>query len=266
MDELSATIKSYESVLPMKRPLCRSCLISFAICAIFSLPTSRVQAADPHAAKLKVLVVTGGHGFSPERFFKLLDSNPEITYTIADQKQQAEAWDRDDLLDYDVVLLYDFQRNMNDAQKAKFLSLFRKGVGLVVLHHALLSYQNWPEYERIAGGKYLLDHETVDGRQWPASTYKGDVDIDVKVVNADHPITAGLHDFVLHDEIYRGVRTTGDIHTLLTTEGNPLAWTRQEGKSRVVATIVGHGPAYDDPNFQKLLAQSIRWAAAKGGQ
>jgi hypothetical protein len=220
-----------------------------------------LMAEDDLPKKLKVLIVTGGHDFESGLFFALFQSNAQIAYTIVKQSSHAEAWDRDDLLAYNVVLLYDFQRELNDSQKAKFLSLFDKGVGLVVLHHALLSYQNWPEYERIAGGKYLLDHETANGTEWPASTYKGNVDIDVKVVEKSHPITAGLHDFVLHDELYRGVRTGQDIHTLLTTEGNPLAWTRQEKKSRVVGIIVGHGPAYTDANFQKILAQSIAWTA-----
>jgi uncharacterized protein len=223
--------------------------------------SAAAEGAGNTAKKLKVLVVTGGHGFPAESFFKLFSNNPAITYTSATEENAAEAWDRDDVLDYDVVLLYDFQRELNDTQKGRFLSLFNKGVGLVVLHHALLSYQHWPEYERIAGGKYLLDHETVDGKTWPASTYKGDVDIDVKVVDKDHPITAGLHDFVLHDEIYRGVRNPADIHVLMTTEDRPLAWTRQEKKSRIVGITVGHGPAHDDANFQKLLAQSIAWAA-----
>jgi uncharacterized protein len=227
--------------------------------------TSRVsmaaEGAGNAAKKLKVLVVTGGHGFQPESFFKLFSNNPAITYTSATEENAAEAWDRDDVLDYDVVLLYDFQRELNDTQKGRFLSLFNKGVGLVVLHHALLSYPHWPEYERIAGGRYLLDHETIDGKTWPASTYKGDVDVDVKVVDKDHPITAGLRDFVLHDEIYRGVRNPADIHVLMTTEDRPLAWTRQEKKSRIVGITVGHGPAHDDANFQKLLAQSIAWAA-----
>ncbi len=235
-------------------PIGKSCAPQFAAGA---------EGSEQPAKKLKVLVVTGGHGFQPESFFKLFSNNPEITYTSATEENAAEAWDRDDLLDYDVVLLYDFQRELNDAQKGKFLSLFNKGVGLVVLHHALLSYQHWPEYERIAGGKYLLDHETVDGKMWPASTYKGEVDIDVKLVDKDHPITAGLHDFVLHDEIYRGVRNTADIHILFTTEDCPLAWTRQEKNSRVVGITVGHGPAHDDANFQKLLAQSIQWAAGE---
>ena len=164
--------------IAMLDPIGKSCSPKFAAGA---------EGSESPAKKLKVLVVTGGHGFQPESFFKLFSNNPAISYTSATETNAAEAWDRDDLLDYDVVLLYDFQRELNDAQKGKFLSLFNKGVGLVVLHHALLSYQHWPEYERIAGGKYLLDHETVDGKTWQASTYKGDVDIDVKLVDKDHP-------------------------------------------------------------------------------
>ena len=214
--------------------------------------------------KIRVLLVTGGHGFKAGPFFKLFDDNPEIAYTAVAEEKTGAAYHRDDLLSYDVVLLYDFQREITDAQKARFLALFDKGIGLIVLHHALLSYQNWPEYERIAGGKYLLDVEkNADGKVTPPSTYQGDVDIAMKVVPKDHPITAGLSDFVLHDEIYRGVRTGADINVLLTAEDRPQAWTRQEGKTRVVGIMVGHGPAHADANFQKLLAQSIRWAGKR---
>lgn len=245
----------------MRNQLAWMCNLVLAALAAVSVGTQSGAGADKPPEKIKMLVVTGGHEFDPSKFFKLFDDNPDISYTVAKETDKAEAWDRDDLLSYDVILLYDFQRELNDSQKAKFLALFDKGVGLIVLHHALLSYQNWPEYERIAGGKYLLDNETVDGKLYPASTYKGDVDIDVKVVDKQHPATAGLDDFILHDEIYRGVRNGSDIHVLCTTEGNPLAWARQEKNSRVFSTIVGHGPAYDDAKFQKLLASGIRWSA-----
>jgi hypothetical protein len=43
------------------------------------------------------------------------------------------------LFSYDVVVLYDSPGNLTDAQKAKFLVLFDKGIGVVVLHHACLS-------------------------------------------------------------------------------------------------------------------------------
>jgi type 1 glutamine amidotransferase len=235
-------------------------VLTLFACQSFAATTT--QPADAKAM-INVLVVTGGHGFNPATFYKLFEDNSEITHTIAAEKNTADAYDRDDLLSYDVIVLYDFQRELTDAQKAKFLSLFDKGIGVVVLHHALLSYQNWPEYERIAGGKYLLDNEKVGDKITPASTYQGNVNIDVKVLAKDHPVTAGVSDFTILDEIYRGVRTTSDITTLMTAEDKPLAWVRTEKQSRVVGIMIGHGPAYADANFQRLLRQSIRWAAKR---
>lgn len=236
--------------------------LALAVMTCRSFAGSTTQPANTDA-KINVLVVTGGHGFKPATFYKLFEDNPEITHTIAAEKTGAEAYDREDLLSFDAIVLYDFQRELTDAQKAKFLSLFDKGVGVVVLHHALLSYQTWPEYERIAGGKYLLDNEKVGDKVTPASTYQGNVNIDVKLIAKDHPVTAGLSDFTVSDEIYRGVRTTSDITTLLTAEDKPLAWVRTEKQSRVVGIVIGHGPAYADANFQRLLRQSIRWVAKR---
>lgn len=84
----------------------------------------------------------------------------------------------------------------------------------------------------------------------------------------DHPITAGLRDFVIQDEIYWGYRVGTDVTPLLTTthpkSGKTLAWTRTEAKSRVVYLQLGHGPtAFNDTNYRRLVAQSIRWAARK---
>ena len=43
-----------------------------------------------------------------------------------------------------------------------------------------------------------------------------------------------------------------------------ILWTRQVGKGRVVHTGLGHGKeAFNNPSWQKLVAQSILWAAHK---
>ena len=126
--------------------LCALLLTMFASCA----------SPNHHAdKKIKVLVLTGGHGFKAEPFFKLFSDNPQITFTADKQVKAAEGYDRDDLFSYDVVVLYDSPSNITDAQKARFLALFDKGIGVVVLHHAYLSYPMWTEYERISGGKYV---------------------------------------------------------------------------------------------------------------
>lgn len=234
------------------------------LATLVSAVTWDTKAAD----KTKVLIVTGGHGFEEQPFFKVFQDNPEITFTATTQRKSSEAYDRDDLLTYDVVVLYDMVQNITEAQKAKFLSLFEKGIGLVVMHHALVSYSEWPDFERIIGGKYLPKDEKQDGKTIPKSDYQHDVDIPVTIIAKDHPITAGLKDFTIHDEIYIGFRVRPDVTPLITTShpksGKPLAWTRTEGKSRVVYLQLGHDhAAYNDPNYRRLVAQSIRWAAGK---
>ena len=233
-----------------------------------TLVTIACVAVEP-AAKLKVLVVTGGHGFEQEPFFKMFKDNPEITFTHAEHaKTNATVYERGDLSSYDVVVLYDMAKNITEEQKAKFLSLFDKGTGLVVLHHALVSYPDWPEYEKIIGGRYPEPDPNKPGTVTEKAGYQHDVEVPVVLVAKDHPITAGLKDFTIHDEIYWGYRVQPDVTPLITTthakSGKPLGWSRTQGKSRVVYLQLGHGPeAFNNENYRKLVAQSIRWTAKR---
>ncbi|HEX7862821.1 MAG TPA: hypothetical protein VF773_20985 [Verrucomicrobiae bacterium] len=91
------------------------------------------------AGKLKVLVVTGGHGFEEKEFFEVFRANKGIEFTHAEHtKGTSDVYDRADLYSYDVVVLYDMVQNITEAQKAKFKGLFERGIGLVVMHHALV--------------------------------------------------------------------------------------------------------------------------------
>ncbi len=215
---------------------------------------------------LRVLIVTGGHGFDKEAFLDVFKSNSEIAFThAAHGKANADVYEREDLLNYDVMVLYDMPKHITDPQKAKFLSLFDHGIGLVVLHHALVSYQHWPDYERIIGGRYP-EEDGKSGLITAQVGYQHDVEIPVVIVGKGHPVTAGMSDFTIHDEIYWGFRVRPDVTPLITTthpkSGMPLAWTRTQGKSRIVYLQLGHGPeAFANPNYRKLVAQSIRWVA-----
>jgi len=237
-------------------------ILLFAICLGI---TSAIAAP---AAKLKVLVVTGGHGFQKEPFFKMFEENPDITFSAAAHaKTNATVYERDDLLTYDVVVLYDMPKTITETQKARFLSLLDRGTGLVVLHHALVSYQRWPEYELIIGGRYPEE----DGKSGVVTAqvgYQHDVEVPVVIVAKDHPITAGVKNFVIHDEIYWGYRVGSDVTPLLTTahpkSGKPLAWTRTERKSRIVYLQCGHDRStYENPNYRHLVARSIQWVGKR---
>ena len=216
--------------------------------------------------KTKVLLITGGHAFETEPFYKVFQENPDIAFTAAaHEKVSATAYERDDLATYDVVVLYDMPMKITEAQKARMLSLFERGTGVVVLHHALVSYQEWPDYERIIGGRYPKP-PAGEPQVTEAVGYEHNCEIPVVIIAKDHPITAGLLDFVIRDEIYWGFRVGKDVTPLITTThpkaGKPLAWTRTEGKSRIVYLQLGHDHlAYDNPNYRQIVARSIRWAA-----
>jgi type 1 glutamine amidotransferase len=182
-------------------------------------------------------------------------------------KSSATAYDREDLLTHDVVVLYDMPMVITEKQRAAFLSLFDKGIGVVVLHHALVSYQDWPEYEQIIGGRYP---KPPNGQPQVTDVvgYQHDEEVPITILAKDHPITAGLSDFTIHDEIYWGFRVGKDVTPLLSTthtkSGKPLAWTRQQGKSRLVYLQLGHDhKAWDHPNYSTLVERSIRWVAGK---
>jgi type 1 glutamine amidotransferase len=227
-----------------------------------------LSAEAGEAGKIRVLVVTGGHGFDKEPFLNVFKTNPAIDWTLASHAgTNATVYERDDLLSYQAIVLYDLQKEITEAQKKKFLALFEHGIGLVVLHHALVSYQHWPDYERIIGGRY----PEADGRSGaitPEVGYRHDVEVPVVIVAKEHPITAGLTNFIIHDEIYWGFRVQPDVVPLLTTtlekSAKPLAWTREQSKSRVVYLQLGHDhSAYENPNYRELVARSITWVARR---
>ena len=231
--------------------------------AALALSAAVHDARSQGAAKINVLVVTGGHGFEVEPFFRIFTDNPEIQFTVAKHGKAAEVYEREDLLTFDVAVLYDMPKTITEPQKEKFLALLKKGAGLVVLHHALVSYPDWPEYADLIGGRYLQADEKTG-----KAGYQHNVDIPVQIAAKDHPITSGLKDFTIHDEIYWGFRVDPKAQPLLTTthekSGNPIAWTMPRETGRTVYVQLGHGPsAYDNPAYREIVARCIRWAAKR---
>ena len=92
---------------------------------------------------------------------------------------------------YDVLVLYDMHQEITEEAKADFLARLKEGTGLVVLHHAIASYQKWPEYARIIGARYYLEPTVVDGVNKPRSLYQHGVQIKMHVADPQHPCRQG---------------------------------------------------------------------------
>ena len=224
-----------------------------------TLALSAVLAQAPAPPALRVLVVTGGHSY-PTSFYSLFEQ-PGITWDHAVSSE--EAYRRDLRERYDVLVLHDMPKTLSETGMRHFQAFAESGKGIVVIHHALVSYPEWEWYRDLIGGRYL---ETPAGGM-PASTYRHDETMRIAVAKP-HAVTEGLSAFTVLDETYKGMWLAPTNTVLLTTDNPtgdpPVAWVSAYDKSRVVTIQLGHGPeSHRDPSFRRLVANAIRWSAAR---
>jgi type 1 glutamine amidotransferase len=219
---------------------------------------SEERAANP----IRVELVTGGHDHDPE-FYGVFAGRPDLQVNV---NPHPAAFARDMRKDTDVLVLYDLVQTaaLDDLQRKNLRGFLESGKGMLVMHHAIADYNDWPWWsEEVVGGKYLLKPEG----ERPASTYKHDEDVYVTPA-ADHAITRGLTPLYLRDETYKGMWISPGVTVLLKTDNptsdGPVAWISPYGKSRVVYIQLGHGPdAHSNPDYQELVHRAILWAAGR---
>lgn len=238
----------------------RSITVIFALC--FLLPESSVA-----QRKIKVLLITGGHSFERKPFYEVFNSFNNISYDTVTQPKANSLIASPAVSKYDVLVFYDTVDSLPVAHQKAYIDLLRAGKSMIFLHHSLVSYQNWPEFLQIVGGQYHTSPAIVNGDTLHAN-YEHDVNIPVAVLDALHPVTKGLKDFTIFDEIYGDVEIKPNVKPLLGTSHpksmSYVAWINKYGNSEVIYIQLGHGPTgYADPNYRKLLIQAIEWSAKR---
>jgi type 1 glutamine amidotransferase len=216
--------------------------------AILSLLSLTAFAQNP----VRVLLVTGGHDHEPT-FYSVFAGQKDFTTNVNPHPVAYKG----SLSKYDVIVMYDMVQELPAAQKDNLKAFAESGKGLVVLHHALVNFNDWPWYRELAGGQYSEKK----------STYKHDVDLDIEAVR-DHPVTRGLRKFRINDETYKGMwisdKNTVLLRTNDSTSDGPVAWVSPYMKSRVVSIQLGHGPlAHKSPEWQALVRNAILWSAGR---
>jgi type 1 glutamine amidotransferase len=234
-------------------------------CILLLLLAGCTHVSFAQQQKIKVLIISGGHGFKHQPFYDVFNSIASITYDTLVQPQANAFIASPDVNRYDVLVFYDMFDSISPVQQERYISLLKKGASMIFLHHALVSYQNWPEFIKIVGGQYHTRPVVVNGDSLHAS-YEHDVNIPVKVEDKNHPVTRGISNFEILDEVYGGVEILQQVKPLLSTTHPKsmryLAWINHYGNSDVIYIQLGHGPSgYANPNFRKLIQQAIEWSA-----
>lgn len=132
----------------------------------------------------------------------------------------------------------------------------RGGGGMLALHAAVICFDGDPVWKELCGAAW----------DWDGSSHPpvGPVSVSVTDAGRAHPVTAGVKDFVIEDELYGELDLVGDLDPLLlgTRAGatHPVLWAREVGSGRVVTDLLGHGAeSIAHPVHHRVLAGAAAW-------
>lgn len=242
-----------------------------AALAVGMVPTSaRAQKKVPQGAK--VLLLSGGqrehHGYRDQAFYLcgVLEDTGRHQVTIV---EDAAILETPAMARYDLVIVSADRRDpefkFTKGQQEALLGWVRDGHGYVSIHGADNAAPDWlPEWREMLGG--VFSHIGLPDGKVRKGSYR------IRINEPDHPVTKGLSDFDLKDELYYHMQMKEDVKPLATTEYGggtwPVAWVRTYGRGRVFHTPLGHrdfGPDKDDPlrnpSLRTLIVQGVDWVA-----
>lgn len=129
-----------------------------------------------------------------------------------------------------------------------------------MIHAGSSSFFDWDDYQDICCATWEL-----------GVTGHGPIhEFDIRISDADHPVTEGVKDFRTTDELWHrpkvrpGVRVLAQSFSDVTGQWEPAAMVRTFGKGRCFALMLGHGAEHMQiPGFQALLLRGTEWTAGK---
>ncbi len=145
--------------------------------------------------------------------------------------------------------------------ESDFARFVNEGGGAVFIHAGASSFYGWDDYHKIGTGRW--GKETSHGKSQKGLVCE---------LKEDHPVTAGINDFYITDELWKktdihpdaislaSVSWTDDVTGELFKE--KAVFTTRYGKGRSFYTILGHDErAMLNSGFQTLLLRGSLWAA-----
>ncbi|HYG76122.1 MAG TPA: PVC-type heme-binding CxxCH protein [Planctomycetota bacterium] len=158
----------------------------------------------------------------------------------------------------DVLIMYCANGgNLSAEEKANLEKFNKRGGGMVVIHDAVCG--NEADY-----------FKTVIGGAWQhgkAKWYEGEVGIYFQ--DRSHPITKGVFNFDVEDEIYYSLNFVPEAKVLATSFHDvftiaPQLWVYEKDSYRAVGAIPGHNyTTFSNPTYRVVLLRSIAWAGKR---
>ena len=146
---------------------------------------------------------------------------------------------------------------MGEADTRRIKAHLKKGGGILAMHTAAISFDDWPRWREIVGAGWI----------WGTSYHPPHGPVSVKMTASRHPITRGLPAFDFDEEAYSKMDLVPGIDALATVQASvqdsasPCLWARDVGNGRVVYDALGHDSAsIDQPTHKRILQRAALWA------
>jgi HEAT repeat protein/type 1 glutamine amidotransferase len=199
-----------------------------------------------------------------EQMIKACDRFGVVAITEEPGKCDAAAFAKYDVVISNWTPYPDTARQWPEATEKAFLDFVGNGGGFVVFHAAACTFQVWPEFQQIIALTWKEQH----------TGHTAYSEFRVEVADKDHPITRGMKDFYMVDELYQNMAQMADQKLNVACQAfaakelggtgkfEPvLVWTRY-GKGRGVNLVLGHdAAAMRNVGFRTLLLRGAEWAA-----
>jgi type 1 glutamine amidotransferase len=140
-------------------------------------------------------------------------------------------------------------------------NFIKSGGGFVSIHAATTAFNQWAEFKEMTTGAWVKD--TWHGKISPTQ---------VSITDHDHPVTAGMENFVMLEELWVHAELNPSFEVLATAlnedlkgkalPSQPVLTAREYGAGRIVHTALGHDARImRNTGFETLLLRGTEWAA-----
>ena len=237
--------------------------ISVGLLALAACATAYAQEPD---AKIQVLLIAGDDVAPFHDWRDISESTREVLVesgrfdvTVCEDPLILES--NVALAAYDVIVFTIFNKSVpmiTDQAKKNLLDFVKGGKGFYSQHLASAAFGEWEEFGKLCGRHWVMG----TSGHGPRSNFP------VKIAKKDHPITKGMEDFKIFDELYAKLQGTGPIEVLVEADSDwseqtePLVFTSKYGQGRSVHNALGHDyKAIKNPSMKTLIVRSVEWVA-----
>jgi type 1 glutamine amidotransferase len=166
---------------------------------------------------------------------------------------------------YDVILNNSYYKEPTDKQFAAFFDFIENGKAYYGLHTASVSFLNSAKYRDMMGCMFAR-HDPVKTfavrlHQPGCSSAAGKSRAPVP---EPHPITKGMDDFQILDELYIVEGDSSKLEIVAVAENHPLMWCRNWGRGKMIYLALGHDDySMNNSGYVKLLRNGVLWLTGR---